>query len=80
VRARPITASKGAPLVTGAKPRSVPPPVTRIPAFARPTTAMKIPIPRATAFFKTSGILSIIFSLTFNTDKIMKRIPSTKTA
>ena len=74
----PITARRAGPCKEP-NPMIVPVSPTTIFAFASPMSAIKSPIPTATAFFRFAGIASIIASRTLKNDKIIKRSPSSKT-
>ena len=62
------------------KPMIVPFAEVTIPALLSPISAMKSPIPTATAFFIVPGIELIIASRTPKNESKIKRTPSSKTA
>ena len=67
-------------VVRRARSTGVPAPRTTTPAFVRPMNAMKRPIPIAIAFFRSSGIASMIFSRMPVSTRIVTAIPSTTTS
>src|SRR5574344_1633750 len=77
---RPMIATIAAPLWMAPKPMIVPVVLERIPPSLKPMMVMNRPIPTATAFFMFAGIALMIASRTLNNERMMKRIPSRKTA
>ena len=76
----PMIASKALPLVQSPRTTNVASLFTIIPAFCIPMNAMNRPIPAPIAFFMLIGIASTISERMFVRVRIMKMIPSMKTA
>ena len=79
VMIRPMIVRRAAPL-RGLNPMIVPSELDVTPPSVRPMIVMKSPMPTATAFFRLLGIALMIASRTPTSERMIKRIPSRKTA
>ena len=79
MRASPKNVTAIGQVVSRARSTGVPSPRTITPALLRPMNAMKKPIPIAIAFFRSSGIASMIFSRMPVSTRSVTAMPSTTT-